>query len=859
MAKSSGRRAKKAKRVARAAKTPSAARLDIENVGTAFDKIKVELDPKLLELFAVGLYRSPTKAVEELVTNSFDAQARRALVQLPSDATASDATIWVADDGEGMDADGLRHLWMIGRSNKRDHESRKRPPIGKFGIGKLATFVLGTRLTYVSKSAEGYLAVTMDFDRSLQPSSKPDRNTQDILLDLRRLTEAEARIALRDIRGVGADSSPALLPLFGTDAAATWTVAAIRGLKPLGQSISAGRLRRVLSITMPLGGVFKIWLDSEAIVPERLNVKPVQQWTIGADDDVAERMGLSVDTTVPGIVIPGIKGVVRGEVVVYDGPVTKGKSEQWGRSNGFFVRVRGRVVNLDDPLFGLPALSHTTFAAFRMEVEADGLDDFLRSSRESVEERDEVERLREYLRNKFSEARVYYDKWLDDRQFEGLLSTRLDRTPASLSRIPLLDAIYDVVGGGDELYLTRIPSFTKKDDGAAFLSNLQAQSVDGGLFGEVRLEPIGWDRPIAEYDAGTRLLRVNELHPFYANYAGQFKSLEPFELIAATEVLTEAYLREAGVPPNVAREAMMRRDRFLRALVLSQQPTVPLVLQMLREKGLDDELMRTATQSAFSCLGFEVTRLAGRSAPNGLAAARGSEGANYAVAVYAATTDRWTNLTKLASPDRLAKQMQSYQANYACIVVPETPRLSTGAPSADDLREFRDDMRRRDALVLSPTQLGDVLVTAATRGLELESIEDFFRTCRTSSDVQRWLEGAQSTTLPRIPIRELLDLIWGIQQERQERVQVGMVVERAKPGPIRSLKTSVVLELLRSLRRFAGPSITVDGVYVTLEATPETILTNLVASLNSLPRSAIEGDPFVIRKKDLPAPHLIAS
>ena len=42
-----------------------------------------------------------------------------------------------------------------------------RDPIGKFGIGKRATYVLAEELTYICRRDEGYLAVTMDYSRVL--------------------------------------------------------------------------------------------------------------------------------------------------------------------------------------------------------------------------------------------------------------------------------------------------------------------------------------------------------------------------------------------------------------------------------------------------------------------------------------------------------------------------------------------------------------------------------------------------------------------------------------------------------------------------------------------------------------------
>ena len=123
------------------------------NAGNETEKIDVRLSYRIVRLFSEGLYASPNKAIEELVANSFDAGARRVAVFLPVDFHDQGATIAVLDDGEGMDAEGLKQHWLIGKSLKRELATLPlgRQQIGKFGIGKLATYVLANRLTHISK------------------------------------------------------------------------------------------------------------------------------------------------------------------------------------------------------------------------------------------------------------------------------------------------------------------------------------------------------------------------------------------------------------------------------------------------------------------------------------------------------------------------------------------------------------------------------------------------------------------------------------------------------------------------------------------------------------------------------------
>ena len=138
-------------------------------LGKTTGDIDVHLSYKILELFSEGLYSSPHKAVEELVSNSFDAGAERVHVLVSPNLAADpkNGSIVVIDDGSGMGADELRQHWRIGASNKRTiaKPPRNRHQIGKFGIGKLATYVLANRLTHISKRGGKYFATSIDYNR----------------------------------------------------------------------------------------------------------------------------------------------------------------------------------------------------------------------------------------------------------------------------------------------------------------------------------------------------------------------------------------------------------------------------------------------------------------------------------------------------------------------------------------------------------------------------------------------------------------------------------------------------------------------------------------------------------------------
>ena len=123
------------------------------------ESIDVRISYEIIRLFSEGLYQSPHKAIEELVTNSFDADADRVFVLIPRPSEESSGdSLWVIDDGFGMDKGGFTILWRVADSTKYGGAptAKGRLPIGQFGIGKLAAYVLAWRLTHVSKVNGSY-------------------------------------------------------------------------------------------------------------------------------------------------------------------------------------------------------------------------------------------------------------------------------------------------------------------------------------------------------------------------------------------------------------------------------------------------------------------------------------------------------------------------------------------------------------------------------------------------------------------------------------------------------------------------------------------------------------------------------
>jgi hypothetical protein len=122
--------------------------------------IPVTVDKSHLTTIGTRLYAESLDLVRELVANAYDADATTVKI------TLTESELIVADDGSGMDKDGLIQYFTIGSDFKREHPVTpvwKRQRIGEFGIGKFAVLSLCNRFTMYTRK-DGYSATVM-FDK----------------------------------------------------------------------------------------------------------------------------------------------------------------------------------------------------------------------------------------------------------------------------------------------------------------------------------------------------------------------------------------------------------------------------------------------------------------------------------------------------------------------------------------------------------------------------------------------------------------------------------------------------------------------------------------------------------------------
>ncbi|MCZ0995298.1 ATP-binding protein [Streptomyces noursei] len=829
----------------------------------ATDLVPVRISLAIIERFSEGLYSSPNKTFEELVSNSYDAGAEHVWVYMPSDLSAPHASILVIDDGESMDVQGLQDLWRIGKSRKREEgRQRKREPIGKFGIGKLATYVLAEELTYLVLKDGVYRAVTMDYQMVQGDMSEPHT----LNLEVVELTQDEAKEALlSNLHDYGVRMKTVLEVLFPDDGAGpeNWTAAVMTRLKKPAQGIQQGRLKWVLSSAIPLNPSFNLYYNGDSIEASKAQGEVIWRFTVGESEESLppeRRIGKAGSSKVDGGEVPAytlpLAGKVWGQAQLFSDSLQKGNSEKLGRSHGFFVRVRNRLINLDDPTFNVgPELRHGTLTRFNMVINADDLDELVASPRESIRDSPEVRELKEYMLAVFNRARSMLSA-LDEKDRLPVLTQqgRISNPPPGLTQGPLRRMLRRAAQGDAAVR----DSLGIKPDENALPGEVFDQDERHEVLEQILVEPSSEDGRLISYDPRRRAAVINQAHPFISNYIDNKGTQEALQLLGLTELLTQAYMLDESIDAVTVNRIMKRRDAFLRDLVSYHPRTAPVVAKNLREASNDEKLLEDAVADALSIMGYHVQRVGGGGTPDGIATVRlgrrnGGKSESYALTYDAKSSG--SDARRMLDPD--SKQPSG-----------KTPRIQAGTARTSVLRVHRERAAGQFKLEIAPSYTLLVAPGFQGDGDEKALIGDICRndgiTPITVEDLARLVELFPLRRLSPLKLREMFylhtpdavrDFVNKIdEQEPPEAPPVTEVIdllvqysERRTPVTVDTIMTAVyerrgidldrdeVTAIVRGLAALAPVTMYFDGQLVALNATPQGLLGELTQTLGEYP------------------------
>jgi hypothetical protein len=827
--------------------------------GNETEKIDVRLSYRIVRLFSEGLYASPNKAIEELVANSFDAGARRVAVFLPADFHEQGATIAVLDDGEGMDAGRLKQHWLIGKSDKRDSGKQLplgRQQIGKFGIGKLATYVLANRLTHISKRGNKYYSTSMNFKAVDDRGDEEVEPKTPIKISLRELTEDQAKQALKDWTGAAAFQKSGVR-LFGTGSAKSWTFAILSDLKDKVHEIRRGRLEWVLRTALPLRDDFSIYLDGAKLESSKVGKGRLKRWVLGKDIDAlakpapdeieaTEDKNQPQDSETRFALERSAVGRITGYAEAYRDLLT-GKSDDLGRSHGFFVYVFGRLINAEDGHFGISPdeLRHGTFGRIRVVVHMDGLDEYLQSDREHIREGPVLKDAQNILRAIFNKIRPELEK-ADAQETPGArLARKLAGSPASISRRPIVEMARAVLEGKAKSKYVAVPPSTTPGERDSLITALEARVENPETFvaGVEFIFDAGADIGIAVYDAKTGVLRINGFHPFVGAFYDEFAAAGPglpLDLFAMAEVLLEAQLHQAGYSQANVDAVMLARDQYLRDVAQSSgRRTALVVSKALQDARNDEDKLEEEMVAAFKSLGFDAARDGRKGKADGIARADlggDSKGnaRNYSVTLEAKSKKKDGKAVSAATVNVsvIALHRDDYRSEHAIVVAPSfaTSKGDTAsiAQQIDKDRELtKANGEPKTITLITVDDLARLVRLAPIKGLGLSKLRSLFQSCRLPEECKTWVDQIEAGKPKKQPYKEVIETIHQL-QKKYKRAAVGYDALRvalgARTPPIDYDVNEGLVDLCKAMMEMAKGYITATNSTVELDQSPENVL-----------------------------------
>ena len=601
-----------------------------------------------------------------------------------------------------------------------------------------------------------------------------------IRISLHELSEAEAKAALKQWTDTSAFSKSGL-KLFGQGSPKSWTFAILSDLKDKVHEIRRGTLEWVLRTALPLRDDFSIHLDGLKLEPSKAAKGRIKKWILGKDisdlpkpapDEIesVEDKDKPADSETRFALEYKPIGRITGYAEAYRDLLTTGKSEEIGRSHGFFVYVLGRLINVRDGHFGIPAdeLRHGTFGRIRVVVHMDGLDDFLQSDRERIREGPILVDAQNILRGIFNKMRPTVEKADADEDAGARLARKLGDSPTSLARRPIIEMARAALEGRIRSHLIALPPAATQAERDKLIARLEERASTPETFvaGLDFVYDATRDDGIAVYDAVSGVLRVNGLHPFVGAFFDEFTSKTnglPLEIFAMAEVLLESHLFQAGLKQDQIDSVISVRDQLLRNVAQeSGRRTALTVANALREARNDEDKLEIEVVEAFRSLGFDSTRVGGKGKPDGVAKAHLSPDGNgiprrYATSLEAKSKKKEGGKVKTRSIviSTIARQRDEWNCEHAIVVAPAYDHtVGKESALAKDIKTDRENTAKlgkpRTITAIHVDDLARLVQLRPLKRLGLEKLRELLLNCSLPEQCKEWVTKLKRSLSPSL-------------------------------------------------------------------------------------------------------------
>lgn len=748
-------------------------------IGTDEGSVPVELNYDIIRQFSQQLYTNPRKAIEELVCNSYDAGATECYVRTPK--TEKDALL-VLDNGHSMDFAGLKQLWRVASSPKADAKGERiahgRKQIGKFGVGKLAAFALGRRLTHIATKAGVTRIITVSQERIKE--SKGSAPTFDVI----RVLEKDARKVVEPLLDG--------LPVPWAAGWEHWTLAIVGDVddKNLEENLKIGILERMIRTALPTAPDFKVALNGDFVELRELKQDDIEIEVPMTDDALikkierdlrdfwAERLApegadpdpekvpsayyaisktkiedpKNVNQKIPAIEVPRLGGIA-GRGVIAKESLTGKKVETRGyHDNGFIVRVRGKQINQESPLWGISARSHSAWARFRAEVEIPELDKVLLVQRNDVSSADErPDVAREVLKTLFNHCRVL----AEDAEAEGA-----PQIPNFASRLR-----------------TQSPDITM-----VALQHLTGGQMPPGGLASIKLDfatgPA--DGPAVTYDKEEHAFVVNLEHPIIRNLDDlQVKNVADLRKVlgeaSASTLLAEAYLHAKNVDGDVVEAVADLLDDGLRVAAGSLRDAIKEQIEHIEEASrVGGKTFECAVARAFRILNITARRHGKADEADGIIEIP-RPGKNLKISIEAKGSEGVVDHTELRESS-VSRHRKDAGCTWAVAVARQFQTDGIGGKESALLREVKD----KEVSLLTTEAIGHILTLHGKRPWTYPEIERILTTQKQPNELIAFIDEVWTSRPQTTVLRDVLAAAHETMEKNETDLTPGVIVAHPK-------------------------------------------------------------------------------
>ena len=414
----------------------------------------------------------------------------------------------------------------------------------------------------------------------------------------------------------------------------------------------------------------------------------------------------------------------------------------------------------------------------------DGLDEGLRSNRETVGEGPLLETARNVLRAVFNAIRPTIDTRDREEAPGSKLARVLAASPASLSRTPIVELSRAVAAGRSNSRYLILPDYSSPEEWEPYFEDLEQRAADQAdkFVTGIRVYFEGSARDgIAKFDTRSGILNLNGWHPFVATFHDEYthKRLgQPLELLAMAEVLTEAHLYAIGVQKEKIEAFLSSRDQLLRNLTNESGRQSALSLaNALSEARNSHDLLEKAVCDAFRSLGFDVTPLGKRGEADGVAAAHLSadkqgESRHYKVSLEAKSKEAPGAAVSAKSVGiaTVAQHRDKRDCENAIVVGPAFP-TSRGTSSnlgeqidADRVKSS-DSGKPKTITLITVDDLAKLVRLRPIKQIGLQKLRELFQDCALPEKSAEWVESIRQTSVEKPPYRRVVETIESLQKK----------------------------------------------------------------------------------------------